>query len=59
MNKQTFSNIARGTMTGLSLVVSVINIADFTCGMVRKYRKPKMVAGLNPAAEDSSTGSSI
>lgn len=52
MNKQTFSNIARGTMTGLSLVVSVINIADFTCGMVRKYRKPKMVAGLNPAAED-------
>ena len=52
MNKQTFSNIAKGAMTGLSLIVSVITIADFTAGLVRKYRKPKTVAGFNSATEN-------
>lgn len=50
MNKQTFSNIARGAMTGLSLIVSAMTIVDFTSEMVNKYQSRKS-AGSGSANE--------
>lgn len=53
MNKETLWSIGKGTMTVLSLAVSVITIVDFGIGMARKYRKPKKVDGFAaPTTED-------
>ncbi len=53
MEKINFKSIAKGTMTGLSLIVSIINIADFSVGMVKKYRKPKPITGFASNNETS------
>ena len=45
MGNFNFKAIAKGTMTALSLIVSVINIADFSASMYRKYRKPQPISG--------------
>jgi hypothetical protein len=53
MNKETLLSIGKGTMTVLSLAVSVITIVDFGIGMARKYRKPNKVDGFAaPTTED-------
>ncbi len=46
-------SIARGTMTGLSLIVSIINIADF---LANKCRKPKKISGFASNNEKSAEG---
>ena len=45
MGNFNFKAIAKGTMTALSLIVSIINIADFSASMYRKYRKPQPISG--------------
>jgi len=53
MNKEKLLIIGKGTMTALSLIVSVINLVDFGVGMARKYRKPKKVEGFTaPTTEN-------
>ena len=52
MNITKVKSIASGTMKGLTLLVSVVQIADFASSMVNKYRKPKKVAGFKSATED-------
>jgi len=49
-------SIAKGTMTGLSLIVSVINIVDFSLNMVNKCRKPKAITGFASNNETSAEG---
>ena len=51
MNKETLLSIGKGTMTLLSLAVSVITIVDFGIVMARKYRKPKKVEGFGTTTE--------
>ena len=51
MNKETLLSIGKGTMTILSLAVSVITIVDFGIGMARKYRKPNKVEGFGTTTE--------
>ena len=51
MNKATLLSIGKGTMTVLSLAVSVITIVDFGIGMARKYRKPNKVEGFGTTTE--------
>lgn len=53
MNKEKLLSIGKGTMTALSLIVSVINLVDFGSNMVRKYRKPKTVTGFTATASTS------
>lgn len=51
--KEKLLSIGKGTMTALSLIVSVINLVDFGVGMVRKYQKPKTVEGFTaPTTEN-------
>lgn len=45
MGNFNFKAIAKGMMTGLSLIVSIINIADFSVSIFNKYRKPKTITG--------------
>ena len=45
MGNFNFKAIVKGTMTALSLIVSVINIADFSASMYRKYRKLQPISG--------------
>lgn len=52
MNKETLLSIGKGTMTVLSLAVSVITIVDFGIGMARKYRKPKVDGFAAPTTAD-------
>ncbi len=49
-------SIAKGTMTGLSLIVSIINIVDFSVSMAYKYRKPKTISGFASNNETSAEG---
>ena len=53
MNKEKLLSIGKGTMTALSLIVSVITIIDFGVGMARKYQKPKTVTGFTATASTS------
>ena len=53
MNKDKLLSIGKGTMTALSLIVSVINLVDFGSDMVRKYRKPKTVTEFTATASTS------
>ena len=53
MNKEKLLSIGKGTMTALSLIVSVINLVDFGSNMVRKSRKPKTVTGFTATASTS------
>ena len=53
MNKGKLFSIGKGTMTALSLIVSIITIVDFGVGMARKYQKPKTVTGFTAAASTS------
>ena len=49
-------SIAKGTMTGLSLIVSIINIVDFSVSMSNKYRKHKTISGFDSNNETSAEG---
>ncbi len=53
MNKEKLLSIGKGTMTALSLIVSVINLVDFGSDMVRKYCKPKTVTGFSATSSTS------
>ena len=51
MNKQKLLSIGRTSFGVLSLIVSVLQIVDFTNTMVNKYRKPKKVGGFTSPAD--------
>jgi len=53
MNKEKLINIGRGTLSALTVIVSVLQIVDFTNTMVSKYRKPKTVTGFTATASTS------
>ena len=52
MNKETLLSIGKGTMTVLSLAVSVITIVDFGIGMARKYRQSNKVNGFEASTTE-------
>ncbi len=52
MNKEKLMNIGRGTLSALTVIVSVLQIVDFTSTMVSKYRKPKKVEGFTAPASN-------
>ena len=52
MNKERLMNIGRGTLSALTVIVSVLQIVDFTSTMVSKYRKPKKVEGFAAPASN-------
>ena len=53
MSKEKLLSIGRGTLSALTVIVSVLQIVDFTNTMVSKYRKPKKVEGFTaPTTEN-------
>lgn len=52
MNTTTLNSIAKGALTGFSLIVSVVQIVEFTTHTVMWYRNRKSAADTNSVAED-------
>lgn len=52
MNTTTLKSIARGALTGISLIVSVVQIVEFTTHTVMWYRNRKIATDTNSVAED-------
>ena len=52
MNTTTLKSIAKGALTGISLIVSVVQIVEFTTHTVMWYRNRKSAADTNSVAEN-------
>ena len=52
MNTTTLKSIAKGALTGFSLIVSVVQIVEFTTHTVMWYRNRKSAADTKSVAED-------
>lgn len=52
MNTTTLKTIARGALTGISLIVSVVQIVEFTTHTVMWYRNRMCAADTNSVVED-------
>lgn len=52
MNTTTLKTIAKGALTGISLIVSVVQLVEFTTHTVMWYRNRKIATDTNSVAED-------